>query len=70
MYRIYKNILHSFQADFKILVYFDIYFRRILWLLSWSLQGDQGGITCACCLECIILERTYYFIKKNINNRI
>ena len=21
------------------------YFRRILWLISWSLQDDQGGIT-------------------------
>ena len=23
-----------------------IYFRRILWLISWSLQKDQGCITC------------------------
>ena len=23
-----------------------IYFRRILWLIYWSLQDDQGGITC------------------------
>ena len=46
MYRIYKNILHSFQGDFKILVKSDIYFRRILWLISCSLQDDQGGITC------------------------
>ena len=45
MYRIYKKILHSFQGDFKILVKV-IYFRRILWLISWSLQDDQGGITC------------------------
>ena len=45
MYRIYKNILHSFQGDFKILVKV-LYFRRILWLISWSLQDDQGGITC------------------------
>ena len=52
MYRIYKNILHSFPGDFKILVkcieytYFMVYFRRILWLISWSLQDDEGGITC------------------------
>ena len=45
MYRIYKNILHSFQGDFKILVKV-IYFRRILRLISWSLHDDQGGITC------------------------
>ena len=44
MYRIYKNILHSFQGDFKILAKGDIYFKRILWLISWSLQDDQGGI--------------------------
>ena len=43
MYRIYKNILHSFPGGFKILVK-RIYFRRILWLISWSLQDDQGGI--------------------------
>ena len=45
MYRIYKNILHSFPGGFKILVKSDLYFRRILWLISWSLQDDQGGIT-------------------------
>ena len=45
MYRTYKNILHSFPGDFKILVKM-IYFRRFLWLISWSLQDDQGGITC------------------------
>ena len=45
MYRIYRNILHSFPGGFKILVKSDI-FRRILWLISWSLQDDQGGITC------------------------
>ena len=37
----FKNILHSFQGDFKILVKV-IYFKRILWLISWSLQDDQG----------------------------
>ena len=42
MYRIYKNILHSFQGDLKKV----IYFRSILWLICWSLQDDQGGITC------------------------
>ena len=46
MYRIYKKFLHSLPGDFKILVKSDIYFRRILWLISWSLQDDQGGITC------------------------
>ena len=45
MYRIYKNILHSFPGGFKILVNSDT-FRRILWLISWNLQDDQGGITC------------------------
>ena len=28
-----------------------IYFRRILWLIPWSLQGDQGGITYATLLQ-------------------
>ena len=42
MYRIYMNILRSFPGDFKILVKM-IYFKRILWLISWSLQDDQGG---------------------------
>ena len=27
MYRIYKNILHSFQGDFKILVKSDIFYN-------------------------------------------
>ena len=45
MYRIYKKVLHSFPGDFKILVKSD-YFRRILWLIFWSLQDDQGRITC------------------------
>ena len=66
----YIRIFFSHFRQISKFWYILIYFRRILWLLSWSLQGDQGGITCACCLECIILERTYYFIKKNINNRI
>ena len=45
MYRIYKNILHSFPGDFKILVKTDI-FEKNFKLISWSLQDDQGGITC------------------------
>ena len=44
MYIIYKSILHSFLGDFKVLIKSDIY-RRILWLISWSLQDDQGSIT-------------------------
>ena len=42
MYRIYKNILHSLQGDFKILVKSDKFYK----LISWSLKDDQGGITC------------------------
>ena len=49
MYKIYKNILHSFPGGFKILVKSYRSFRRILWLISWSLQDDQGGITCMLC---------------------
>ena len=30
MYRIYKNILHSFQADFKILVKSDIFQKNYM----------------------------------------
>ena len=44
MYRIFKTILHLFQGDFKILVKSDI-FEKNLWLISWSLLDDQGGIT-------------------------
>ena len=29
MYRIYKNIFHSFQGDFKILVKSDIFYKII-----------------------------------------
>ena len=44
MYRIYKNILHSFQADFKILVYFDIFaFGYLEFCLSVSLYRWQVG---------------------------
>ena len=45
MYRTYKNFLHSFQGDFKILVKRDI-FQKNLWHISWNLQDDQGSITC------------------------
>ena len=30
MYRIYKNILHSFQGDFKILVKSDIFYKNFI----------------------------------------
>ena len=45
MYRIYKNILHSFQGDFKILVKSDIFWKNFM-AHSWSFQDDLGGITC------------------------
>ena len=35
-----------------------IYFRRSLWLISWSRQDDQGGITCIL----ISLERCERFL--------
>ena len=30
MYRIYKNLLHSFQGDFKILVNLDIIYKNFM----------------------------------------
>ena len=30
MYRLYKNILHSLQADFKILVKRDIFYKNFM----------------------------------------
>ena len=30
MYRIYKNILHSFQGDFKILEKSDIFYKNFM----------------------------------------
>ena len=30
MYRKYKNILHSFQGDFKILVKSDIFYKNLI----------------------------------------
>ena len=30
MYRIYKNILHSFLGDFKILVKSDIFYKNFM----------------------------------------
>ena len=56
-----------------------IYFRRILWLISWSLQDDQGGITCMSTLTPIInavkeilsfrkILPSYTLVTKNIFN--
>ena len=42
MYRIYKNILHSFQGDFKILVKSDIYYLYIIFLEEF--YGSFPGI--------------------------
>ena len=49
MYRLYKEILGSFQGDFKIFLkkwYILVKFYISLRLISWSLPDDQGGITC------------------------
>ena len=40
MYRIYKNILHSFQGDFKILVKSDIFLEEFY----GSFPGDSRMI--------------------------
>ena len=41
MYRMYKNILHSFQGDFKILVKSDIFWKNFMahFLESPGLSG-------------------------------
>ena len=49
MYRIYRKVPHSFQGDFGFFVkkwYIFKEFLPILWLISWSLPDDEGGITC------------------------
>ena len=49
MYRICRKIPDSFQGDFGIFVkkwYILKEFLPILWLISWSLPDDEGGITC------------------------
>ena len=60
MYRTYSKIPDSFQGDFDFLLkkrYILEDFLLILWLISWSLPDDEGGITCmiakVCNLSCL-----------------
>ena len=49
MYRICRNIPDPFQGDFEFCSknrYILEEFHSILWLISWSLPDDEGGITC------------------------
>ena len=49
MYRIYRKIADPFQGDFEFCLknrYIFEEFRSVLWLISWSLPDDEGGITC------------------------
>ena len=49
MYRIYRRIPDSFQGDFEFLSKSGTFFTKILpilWLISWRLPDDEGGITC------------------------
>ena len=49
MYRIYRKIPDPFQGDFEFCSknrYILEEFQSILWLISWSLPDDEGGITC------------------------
>ena len=41
MYRMYKNILHSFHGDFKIFVKSDIFYKNFM-AHFLDLQDDQG----------------------------
>ena len=48
MYRIYRKLLDPFQEDFEFCMknrYILEEFLTILWLISWSLPDDEGGIT-------------------------
>ena len=49
MHKIYRKLPDSFQGDFEFCLknrYILEEFRPILWLISWSLPDDEGGITC------------------------
>ena len=52
MYKIYRKNPDSFQGDFEFLSKSGTFFTNfylflpILWLISWSLPDDEGGITC------------------------
>ena len=49
MHRIYRKLPDSLQGDFEFCLkkmYILEEFRPILWLISWSLPDDEGGITC------------------------
>ena len=49
MYRIYRKFPDPFQGDLEFCVknrYILEELQSILWLISWSLPDDEGGITC------------------------
>ena len=49
MYRIYRKFPDPFQGDLEFCLknrYILEELQSILWLISWSLPDDEGGITC------------------------
>ena len=49
MSRIYRKNPDPFEGDFDFCLknrYILVEFRSVLWLISWSLPDDEGGITC------------------------
>ena len=49
MYSIYRKLPDQFQGDLEFCLknrYILEEFQSILWLISWSLPDDEGGITC------------------------
>ena len=49
MYRIYRKNPDPFEGKFDFFSknrYILVEFRSVLWLISWSLPDDEGGITC------------------------
>ena len=49
MYRIYRKFPDPFHGDLEFCLknrYILEEFQSILWLISWSLPDDEGGITC------------------------
>ena len=62
MYRIYRKFPDPFQGDLEFCVknrYILEELQSILWLISWSLPDDEGGITCMkfCIFQCIRSNR-------------
>ena len=63
MYRIYRKPSAPFQGDFEFCLknmYISEEFSSILWLISWSLPDDEGGITC--------MSKTLGFLRRNLGD--